>query len=330
MLDRMPLGAVRVFVTVARLLSVTKAAEQLNVSPSAVSHQIKAVEDYLSTRLFDRTGHKLKLTASGERFMMEASQGVFLIARAMNNIKRDKERSLLRIRAPIGLASLWLMERVGRFMKSNPHINCTFAGLAESPERSGVLFDIGFRYGGANLSGISCYALGGDAVFPICRPSLVKGENGLRDPAALARCTLIDSIEETYRDNGEPKVPGWTTWLSAAGYPELVVKRYLNVTPRLLVHHAVGGGHGVGLSRTLLAADALRSKQLTLPFGPILEQPFTYRIIVPTALSKNKDVSAFRDWVLEEARASTQLVGKHIRRVNRNIGTCRTGFRQHT
>jgi LysR family glycine cleavage system transcriptional activator len=111
-LDRLPLGSVRTFAVVARLLSITRAAEELNVTPSAVSHQIRVLEEYLSTRLFRREKNKITLTAAGEQYLSQVSEGLALVAQATDSLKGAKGVPVLRVAAPPSLAYLWLIGRL--------------------------------------------------------------------------------------------------------------------------------------------------------------------------------------------------------------------------
>ena len=316
--ERVPLGSVRVFSVVARLLSVTRAAEHMNISPSAVSHQIKTLEEYLATRLFMRGRNGLSLTASGRQYMAEISEGLFLISRATNAIRRTSGQALIRISATPGLATLWLIERVSRYMDMHSHVRFTLTARAEPLLKSRGLFEVGFCYGLVDKPNLAVYPLGRDHIFPVCRPSLVKGERPLLDAHDLANYTLIDSVDDGDNGPSQIKLPGWSTWLEAAGLGDAAIKRYLNVTPRHLVLPAVLSGQSVGLSRTLLAADALQSKQLIVPCPPVLEQPSSYQLVIPTALSKNPDVTKLRDYILAEAEASTKVVERMLRRCIRN------------
>jgi LysR family transcriptional regulator, glycine cleavage system transcriptional activator len=151
-------------------------------------------------------------------------------------------------------------------------------------------------------------------VFPICSPSLAKGERALKTPADLARCTLLDSEDEAYHQYTVPRQPAWAEWLRIAGFPELTGMRQLNFTPRLMVHRAVMAGAGVGLTRTLLAVDALMAKEVAVPFGPVIPQTMTYNLVYPANLGRRKDISTFRNWALSEAEASAKKLARLLKR----------------
>jgi LysR family glycine cleavage system transcriptional activator len=201
-------------------------------------------------------------------------------------------------------------------MKAYPDVAVTLTFIRNPEPFLNDAFDVGFWYGVGPLAGFCVDSLGANRVFPICRPSLIKGENGLRGIKDLVRCTLIDSSDEAYYNHRQPRQPGWFGWLQAAGVPELSGKQYLNFTPRILMHRAVVCGQGVGLSRTLLASDELSSRALAVPFGPALTETPTYNLVFPASLAKRKDIAAFRDWTLAEAQASSSKVEKILRKVS--------------
>ena len=313
-MERLPLASVRAFAVVARYLSISRASEELNVTPSAVSHQIRLLERYLGVALFHRQKNKLKLTAPGERYMTEASEALLLLSRATKAIKSNPAEQVLRIGAPPSLALLWLIPRLGQFSKAHRDISLHVTASPDATAHLGGAFDVGLWYGNGGSAGLSIDALGTNRVFPICRPALTRGEHALRNPSDLARCTLLDSNDDAYHPYSEPRQPGWTRWLESAGVIGVGGGRHMNLTPRVLMHSAVQSGLGVGLSRSLIAVDALAAREVAVPFGPALPVPMTYNLVYPARVGKRKDVSAFRDWILAEAQSSTLKLERMLKR----------------
>ena len=304
-MDRLPLGSVRTFAVVARLLSITRAAEQLNVTPSAVSYQIKLLEDYLSTRLFRREKNKLQLTAEGQQFLGQASDALSLLATATRTIKTRKAAHTLRIGSTPSFALLWLIPRLQRFTRAHPEFSVTVTGVPNPAAIQAGSFDLVVWYGSGAVCDRSTEPLGPNRVFPICKPSFVEGANPLREPSDLGRCTLLDSADESYYRWTEPRQPTWPEWLQVAGLNDISARKYLYFTPRVLMHSAVAAGLGVGLSRSLLAVDALTQKSVVVPFGPVVPHTSTYHLVYPRHHAKRADVAAFREWIHEEANEST-------------------------
>lgn len=313
-MERLPLSCVRTFAVVARLLSISRAAEELSVTPSAVSHQIKLLEQYLSVSLFHREKNRIRLTPVGQQYLSEVSEGLMLLGRATHAIKATEGQQVLRIGAPPTLAVLWLVDKLGRFMKSHPDIPLSLTTVPDPTAMLQRSFDVGFWYGSGTLPGLTIHALCDNRVFPICKPSFVMGEKGLRTPADLANCTLLDSSDEAYHDYKEQRQPSWHAWLHAAGLNDVTGRRCLAFTPRLLMHRAVVAGLGVGLGRSLITVDALAAKEITIPFGPLVPFARTYNLVFPTHLAKRKDVMFFRDWILEEAAMTNRKLQKLMKR----------------
>lgn len=304
--DRLPLQSVRAFVVVGRLLSVSDAAKELNVTPSAVSHQIRTLEEYLGTPLFRREKNALKLTAAGQQYMSQVSEGLLLLSRATKTLRAKKEQQTLRVGITPGLASLWLIPRLHRFTRAHPEIAVDLTAVPDTAPLAHTAFDAAFWYGSGAIAGLSTDPLGANRMFPICKPGFVKGEHSLRTPSDLAKCTLLESGDETYHQRREPVQLAWAEWLQAAGVPEVTGRRHMRFTPRLLLYDAVVAGLGVGLASTLLAIDGLAARDVVVPFGPALPRMMTYNFVCPGSLVKRRDISAFRDWVIAEAHASTK------------------------
>lgn len=311
-MQRLPLSSVRTFAVVARLLSISRAAEELNVTPSAVSHHIKVLEEYLSARLFKREGNKLRLTPSGQLYMAQVSEALLLLSHATKSIKAVKGQQSIRVAASPSFAELWLVERIARFMENHHDIAIHLTAIPDPPALVQGTFDVGFWYGGGLLPDLAAESLGANCVFPVCTPGMLNGNDPLRSPADLARHTLLDSVDEAYYKQREPGQPRWHQWLGAAGAIQATSARTVNFTPRSVLHKAVMSGMGVGLTRTLLAVDALRARRLAVPFGPVIRVAPTYHLIYSPNVGRRKDVTAFRDWIHAEADTSRARIQKFL------------------
>jgi LysR family glycine cleavage system transcriptional activator len=301
--QRLPLSSVRTFAVVARLLSVTRASEELDVTPSAVSHHIKTLETYLGVKLLRRQGNAIVLTAAGERYITQVADGLLILSNATRTLKAAKEHPILRVACPASLGMLWLMPRIARFIREHRDFPISVTMVADPPSLLRSAFDVGLWYGYGPLSGLRVIPLSANRIFPICSPLLLTEEAPLGAPGDLARHTLLDSTDETYYDKQAQRA-GWYRWLQAAGAPDLAGRSYLNFTPRAYMHQAVKDGLGVGLSRTLLTVDCLAAGDIVVPFGPVVELNATYNLVYPTVLEAREDVAAFNAWLLAEAQSS--------------------------
>ena len=309
-MERLPLGSVRTFAVVARVLSITKAAEQLSVTPSAVSHQIKVLEGYLGTALFEREKNRLHLTPEGRHFLSQASEALSMLSCATRTLKTRKPHQTLRIGSTPSFAQLWLIPRLARFSAAHPNIAVAVTGIPDPAAVQSDCFDVAVWYGSGGVRERATEPLGTDRVFPICNRSGVHGTHCPATPADLTRCTLLDSADDIYHRWREPRQPSWTEWLQAAGLNDVAARKYLFFTPRVLMHSAVAAGLGVGLSRSLLAVDAIESGTVVVPFGPVLQHANTYNLVYPRHYGKRKDVAAFREWIHHEAAKSNQRLDR--------------------
>ncbi len=319
----MPLNAIRVFAVVGRVLSFSRAAVELHVTASAVSHQIKSLEEHLGVSLLRREGNRIALTAEGRNYLKEVSDGLMQVSRATRTIKSAKGRRVLKISAPLSLSSLWLMPRIAQFTKLHPDIAISISAASALVDLREGQYNFLIRYTQTVPSGFRCDNLSSNELFPVCSPALLRGHHPLRKPSDLRHHTLIESTDDVYLDRANP---GWQGWLQAANIPDVASVRYMNFTPRCLMHQAAMSGLGVGLSRRLLAADSLTSGELVLPFGPILPLPSCYYLLCPESVANQRDIVAFRDWVVAEAEASRKKLAleermtRDIRKRNSNAG----------
>ena len=290
-----PLNGLRVFAVVGRMLSFTGAARELHVTPSAVSHQIKALEDYLGVQLLRRNRNTISLTRPGRRYLAQISEHLTELTHATRALRASKGQEILRIAAPSSLLGLWLMPRIQRFIALAPDTGLALTAMNSPPALIQSEFDVVFWYGEETATGSPSVPLCENEIFPICSPSMVHGAAPLRAPAQLSKYTLFDSVDDR---------PGWHDWFKGAGLPEFHGTRYMNFTPKMFMQQAVGSGLGIGLTRTLLGAEPLARGELVCPFGPAVPVRSTYHLLLAAAPAQRRELALFRDWVLADAKAS--------------------------
>ena len=302
MADRLPsLGALRAFEAAARHLSLTRAAEELHVTPAAVSHQIKVLEDDLGLRLFDRENRRLSLTAEARAGLDELRRGFDLVTDGVRRIRESRASPLLRVTSETTFAGSWLVPRLADFRAQCPDLDVLIDAsdsLADF-ERGGV--DVGIRWGGGNYPGLIADKLfGEEPVFPVCHPNLLQGEHGLRDPADLAHHTLLHldwPIEHSHW-------PNWPTWLAAAGVDDFDAARGVRFTAHSHAIRATLEGQGVVLATLSLVGDDLRSGALVRPFELSLPADTQMYLVYRPDRADEPAIAAFRAWILEAAQAS--------------------------
>jgi LysR family glycine cleavage system transcriptional activator len=296
-----PLNSLRAFEAAARHLSFTKAADELHVTPAAISHQIKALEDYCGAPLFRRLTRALALTENGKSALPYLAEGFDRLAEGAARLGPAPDSGLLTVSVAPTFCAKWLVPRLDRFRSAHPafDIRIDASDALASFAADGV--DVALRYGQGDYPGLVSECLMGEVVFPVCSPTLLDGPQPLRTPADLAHHTLL----HVYWKMADDKAPSWRMWLKAAGITGVDPERGPRFNVDSLVVQAAIAGQGVALANGALVGDDLAAGRLVRPFPPATEEPtaFCYYLVYPEDHAKNPKVRAFRDWVMAEASA---------------------------
>jgi len=297
----LPLNAIRVFTEVGRRLSFSGAAAELHITPSAVSHQIRALEAHLGVSLLKRNGGTVLLTKEGREYLREAMNSLSVLARATIEAKKEKNKRVLRISTGPPFAAFWLMPRLHRFTEAHPGLYLSISSNRPVVDFASGLWDVAFRYTLEPPEGMYHIKLPTNKMIPLCSPKLLKGRHPLQQPSDLRYHTLIETFDEfQYQSTW----PAWSEWFRAAGLKEMAGAQSINMMPRILIGQAILSGLGVGLGRTLLAADYLANGELICPFGPAIPLDKHYYFTCRESIRKKPEIVAFRDWVLAEVEQS--------------------------
>lgn len=291
-----PLNALRAFEAAGRRLSFTKAAAELNVTPAAISHQVKALEAFVGAPLFHRESRALRLTPAGRAALPALAQGFDKLALAVEHMRAQAESGVLTISVSPSFGALWLTPRLERFRRRHPEIEIRLDGTDRLADFARDEVDVALRYGPGGYAGLRVDRLFGQVNTPVCSPSLLTGENALRAPPDLERHTLLH-IE--WKD----AEASWRMWLLAAGLRQVDPTRGPRFTMETMALQAALEGQGVALIGDKLAADALATGALVRPFGPELSTPlsFSYYLLSAEARAQQPKIAAFRTWLLAEA-----------------------------
>jgi LysR family glycine cleavage system transcriptional activator len=293
-----PLKAVRYFECAARHLSFTKAADELNVTHSAISHQIKALEEWLGVSLFDRGARSLSLTEAGRRFLPPVRAAFHQLAEASAEMRLFPGGGPLTVSTLPSLASKWLVPRLYDFQARHPEIEVRISAIDRlDPVGEGDV-DIGIRYGRGAWPGVEAELLLQDEVFPVCSPALMNGTQPLKEPRDLARFSLISDM-----DWRRAQFDFWPRWLAAAGVPDLELKTNLTFNYSNLMIQAAIDGLGIALGNTMLAGDDLKSGRLVQPFPQTVMLETGYYLIYGKGALRQAKVKAFRDWIMGQMTA---------------------------
>jgi LysR family transcriptional regulator, glycine cleavage system transcriptional activator len=287
------LNGLRAFEAAARLLSFTQAAAELNVTQTAISHQIRRLEDQLGIKLFLRHGRSLTLTQEAQDYLSAVRSAFEDLRRATARLHRSGRERRLTVSTTASLATKWLVSRVAAFQDANPGMEIritTSTGLVDFRREE---VDLAVRYGRGHWPGLRADWLMAERLFPVCSPGLLRGSEPLRLPADLARHTLLHTT--VYRDD-------WGLWLIAAGLPlSIAARRGLTFDLGFMAIQAAVEGLGVALGRLHLVEADIAAGRLVAPFDTVLPQDAGYYVVVPEATAGLADIALFRDWLIASA-----------------------------
>jgi LysR family glycine cleavage system transcriptional activator len=285
-----PLNALPCFEAAARLLNFSKAAEELNVTPGAVSRAIKHLEDQLQVQLFERGTRSARLTAVGEPYARVVRETLEQLASATAMATARRSDSTLNVSTSDGFAGRWLVPRLYRFHRAQSDIDVRVSTTGKLTNFFGDGIDIAIRYGGGNYPGLTAEFLTDEEVFPVCSPALLKGKHPLRRPEDLKHHTLI---RDTYPVD-------WAKWFAAAGVKGGSPRRGLTFDSYTFAVDAAVKGEGVALGRSTLVADDLAAGRLIRPFEQALKGVSSFYLVYPPDAIRQRKVRLFRDWMLGE------------------------------
>jgi LysR family transcriptional regulator, glycine cleavage system transcriptional activator len=291
-----PLNALRAFEAAARHLSFQAAAAELFVTPAAVSHQVKRLEDHLGVALFVRGHRTVELTDAGAALATSAGETFDRLDRALARAS-GRSHGNLRVSTIESFAAKWLAPRLVRFHRACPDVGVRIdtgnqhAGFG----RDGV--DVAIRYGPGGYREVHVVPLLDAPVFPVCAPALCSDpRKPLADPADLRLHTLLHDDSARGRDG----VPDWPAWLHAAGASTVDAAGGPVFASIYLAQEAAIAGHGVALGVGPLVEDDLASGRLVKPFDLALPNAYSFWLVSGGDAAAHPAVEAFTRWLREE------------------------------
>lgn len=293
-----PLNGLRAFEAAARHLSFAKAAEELNVTPAAVSQQVKGLEAFYGVQLFRRLTRALMLTDAGQAALPTLREGFDKLAEGASRISNHQSGSVLTVSVTPSFGGKWLVPRLERFASAHPEFDVRIDASEALANFGGDDVDVAIRYGTGEYEGLHAMCLLADAAFPVCSPALLEGVHPLRTPDDLRHHTLL---HVQWKMQSEMQ-PNWGMWLKAAGIEGIDISRGPRFSVEGLAVQAAIEGMGVALTLQSLVTDDLRNGQLVRPFPPsvIDATRFCYFFVCPEAVLDVPKVKAFKDWLVAE------------------------------
>lgn len=306
-----PLNALKAFESAARHMSLKRAAQELSVTPAAISHQVKALEDYLGIKLFRRLNRALELTPAARAALPKLRDGFDSLAQAVAAMRPHADSGQVTVSAPPSLGTRWMMPRLHRFLAAHPEIDVRISARMRQVSRSGRNAaaeratignwledsDIAILYGHGDYPGFRADKLLGLTIAPICSPQLLHGEHPLERPQDLNDHTLLHDDTGTKYDGAA----FWDVWLKAAGVSDVDTSRGSHFSHAVLALEAASDALGVVVTFPVLASAEISTGRLVLPFELRVPLQSAYYLVCGENAASRPAVMAFRDWLLGEA-----------------------------
>lgn len=293
-----PLNALRAFEAAARLGSFVAAAAELRVSAAAVSQQVRRLEQYLDTPLFQRLAHGLVLTEQGRDYLPELSAGFDLLGESTARVRARRADGVLTLTTLAAFANGWLLPRLHRFRERAPRIDLVLRTSRHLMDFRRDALDLAIRFADAPGRGLHGEALCAEELFPVASPQLFGGRHMPDTLAALADYPLL---HDTDAGPGQPWL-GWRGWFERAGLPTTRVNRGPQFSDSIVLIGAAVAGLGIAIGRGPHVAPLLARGQLVRVTQESWMSPWQYWLVAPAAHFRRPVVRTFVDWALGEAR----------------------------
>jgi LysR family glycine cleavage system transcriptional activator len=295
MTARLPsLNGLRAFEAAARHLSFTQAASELNVTQTAISHQIRRLEEELGIRLFIRKNRALALTAQARDYLPGVRAAFNDLRLATDRLLRKDDDNVLTISTLASLAAKWLLPRLSSFQEAHPGIDVRITTSTSLVDFKGGDVDAAIRYGRGTWQGLRADWLMADEVFPVCSPALLSGKKPLRTAEDLREHVLLHTGANS---------DDWRQWLTAAGLPaDLSRQRGITFDLALMTVQAAIDGIGVAMGRTSYVQDDIAKGRLVVPFDIALPADAGFYLVSPEGVAEPAKLKAFRQWLVASAK----------------------------
>lgn len=290
------LNALRAFEAAARHRSFVAAADELNVTPSAISQQVKALEDYLGLPLFVRGKSGVAPTPAALEAYADIRDGLSQLGRGFARLRGAGSKRTVTLTVMPSLAAKWLLPRIERFQDAHPDIELRLDTTGRLVDFASEGVDLGIRLGLGGYPGLVCERWLEESLIPVCSPSLVPKER----PMTLDDLAQLPLIHDTTIDF-DPAYPDWRSWFRARGMAMPERTRDLRLNSSLLAIQAAVDGLGVLLARSALVDADLQAGRLVQPVAGIAPTRCAYYVVRLPDATERPAVQAVRDWLFAEA-----------------------------
>ncbi|MBE0624879.1 MAG: transcriptional regulator GcvA [Burkholderiales bacterium] len=305
------LDLLRGFEAAARNLSFTKAAAELFVTQSAVSRQVKTIEEHLGVALFARSHRALRLTEAGHELYRATAQALRELSDAASRIRQRGASRALTVTATIGFSSLWLIPRLTDFRSQRPEadIRISANNTMLDLEREGI--EVAIRYCEAKAAPDGAIKLFGEVVLPVCSPNLVTRTAPLAKPEDLRKHVLL----HYERPEGITPWLSWTVWLETIQLGGLKPAGSLRFSQYDQTIRAAIDGQGVALGTSPLVRQMIKQGRLIAPLAKKFESARAYYLVISAQAARRPDVQEFADWLTRQAKEESRNRGGIPRRL---------------
>ncbi len=287
-----PLNALRSFEATARLTTLAAAAAELNVTPSAISHQIRALEDMLGVRLFRRANRRLSLTKDGRALLPGLTDGFRRLTAAVAELQANQRAGVLTVSMVSTLAMRWFMPRLPRFQSEHPEIEIRISTTPRTVDLEREDIDVAIRHGQGDWPGLEADLLFHLETTPVCSPDLLRGDSPLVTPQDLDGHIFLHS---------EARAEDWQSWLNTADAAGVKPSRELTFDTTDFALAAAIRGIGIAIADKQIVRDDIDSGRLLAPFDITERHDTSYYPVYPPDRPRYPKSIAFREWLLREA-----------------------------
>lgn len=286
-----PLNALRVFESAARHRSFAEAGKELFVTSSAVSHQVKTLEEYLGLSLFDRSRRTVTLTPAGEQYLTSVRHAFDEIEMATQRLTANQESNVVKISVAPTFLTRWLMPRMARFQDLYPDIELEINASMGLLDFDRTSTDMAVYFGSGDWDDIEAHFLCKVMLVPVCSPRLLNGKLPLEKPEDLAKHTLIHVSKRKWE---------WENWLQQSGVDFISARRSLQMSSGQLATEAAQEGMGVALADSTLSSREIKSGKLVVPFDIQLDTHRAYYLVYRKQRPLTNGMKAFKEWLMSE------------------------------
>jgi len=294
-----PLNSIRAFEAVARHLSFSKAAEELNVTPGAVSQQVKVLESYLNLALFKRKNRMILLTDEAQICLPLLSEGLDKLLHGIDAIREQSNDKPLTITTPPALTSYWLLPRLSSFQKQFPDIDVRIDARNALADLVNEDIDVGIRFGTGEYPGLEADYLLSQSIIPVCSPDILQGRHRLQTPDDLKNFTLLHAQGDFFvADNTHID---WDMWCATVGVENMDTHHGLYFSQHNFLVEAAIRGQGVALVGDVIVRDELASGKLIKLFEDTdILLNFSFYLVYSKTKAQLKRVQIFKKWLFDE------------------------------